>query len=107
MAGTVDYIAFEKEYVEARLAEIKEYLDSNPFNEITDRILVLQGAKGPVEKVVSSIEVQQKAYTTTLKEYMSLMEAASKLREREAAQIKARGNAHISTLAKGFINQEK
>lgn len=101
-----NYIGEELEWLENRLLEIKEDVDSNPYSEISDRIVSLMGAHGPSEKVVASAEAQKTALRAALKEYVVLLEMVDKLREKEEQkQIEARGNVEVSPRVKALLNK--
>lgn len=103
MATQKIFIEPELDWLEQRLQEIKEDIDSKPYTEIKDRTITLFGVQGNSEKVVATEEAQKKAQREALKEYTALLADVDKLRERQEAKIQARGKAEISSLAKNFL----
>jgi len=98
-----NYITEELDWLEQRANEIKEEVETNPYNSLSDRIVMLEGAKGPSEKVVSNKEAQQKARREALKDYSFLIEAIGKLREAEEKKIEARGGQSVGGMMKRKI----
>jgi hypothetical protein len=78
------YINAELEWAEQKLVEWKNYVDSNPFHEMKDRIEWKPTAKGGMmPMVVASIEAQIKCVRDTMKEYLLLLEQVEKMRQAE------------------------
>ena len=78
------YINAELEWAEQKLVEWKNYVDSNPFHEMKDRIEWKPTAKGGMmPMVVASIEAQIKCVRDTMKEYLLLLEQVERMRQAE------------------------
>jgi len=76
------FISAELNWAEQQLSTWKMYIDKNPFYEMTDRINYKETKNGGIiPVVVASIESQQKNIRDTMKDYLSLLEVVSKLRE--------------------------
>lgn len=95
MATQKIFIEPELDWLEQRLQEIKEDIDSKPYTDIMDRIVTLDGSRGPSDKVVATEESQKKAQREALKEYTILLGEVDKLREKEEAKKEARGGGDI------------
>lgn len=95
-----NYIDMELEWLETKAAQIREYVDKNPFHKMKERIVSVNGK----ETIAATIETQQKNIRDSLKDYTLIIEAISKLREKEAAQkSQTRGDADLSPLEDGQI----
>jgi hypothetical protein len=102
------YIEEELEYLERKAAQIKNYVENPPMHEITDRIEQLMTAKGPVEKVVATIEAQLKSKREALKDYAIIIEAINRLRaSEEAKKIEARGGGAINGIMASRLQANK
>jgi hypothetical protein len=92
----VNYIELELEWLEARAEELKRYCDSNPISHLRDRVLD--------RKVTATIEQQITSIRNTLQDYIKIIEAISKLREREETKkISSRGNQELTPFETGEI----
>ena len=103
MAAKQLYIIDELEWLEDRLREIKADIDSKPYAHITDRIVALEGARGPSETIAATEESQKKAQRDALREYTSLLEATNKLREQEEIKMQTRGGANVNSKMKRLV----
>lgn len=91
------FIFEDLEWLEARLQELKEYIDANPLTNLEDRIHWKETAKGGmIPTVTASKETQRKDLTQALKDYAQLLEVINKLREIEEKKIEARGGKEVS-----------
>lgn len=96
MAKKEIYIEAELQWAEDKLQEWKEYVDSNPFAKLVDRIeWKPTGKGGMLPMVIASKEAQMKCLRDTLKEYFLLLEQVNKMREAEEKAKVARGGADI------------
>lgn len=95
MAKKEIYINTELDWAEQRLNEWKEYIDNNPINGLTDRMVERSTPKGTVSAVSATIESQVKSIRDTMKEYLQLLEVVDKLREKEEAKKEARGSSGV------------
>lgn len=91
-----NFIGMELEWLEKKAKEIREYCNK-PIHKLTDRL----GGEG---KVISKIEDQVKSMRETLKDYILIIDALDKLREKEEAKTPSvRGDQELSPLEKGEI----
>jgi len=89
------YIGMELEWLEKKASEIREYCDQ-PIHKITDR--------KDGNKIVSKKEEQIKSIRETLQDYIKIVEALDRLREKEEAKSPSvRGDQELSPLEKGEI----
>lgn len=86
------YIDVELDWAEKQLASWKEYVDSHPINELTDRIHITSTGK---VTVVATIEQQGKFIQETMKNYVSLLKDVQALRKVEQYKKEARGSEKI------------
>jgi hypothetical protein len=91
-----NFIGMELEWLEKKAKEIREYCNK-PIHKLTDRL----GADG---KVISKIEDQVKSMRETLKDYIYIVEALDRLREKEESKAPSvRGDQELSPMEKGEI----
>jgi len=89
------YIGMELEWLEKKAKEIREYCNQ-PIHKLSDRLI---GGK-----VVAKKEDQIKSVRETLKDYILIVEALDRLREKEEAKDPSvRGDQELSPLEKGEI----
>lgn len=100
-------ISEELIWLEKRLQDIKDDIDSQQYSKIEDRIVTLATAKGTMQKVSATEEQQKKAIREALKEYTILLAEVDKLREAEKAKIKGRGSANINSRMKNLMAERK
>lgn len=94
------YIDMELKWLEEKAAQIKEYVDKNPFHKMKERIVVVNDK----QTIAATIETQQKNIRDSLKDYTLILEAISKLREKEeAVKLQTRGDAELSPMEDGQI----
>ena len=102
------YINAELEWAEQKLVEWKNYVDSNPFHEMKDRIEWKPTAKGGMlPMVIASIEAQGKFIQETMKNYLALLEVVDKLRSAEEAKVEVRGKGELSGAAEQWLKNRK
>lgn len=90
-----NYIGMELEWLEKKAKEIREYCNQ-PIHKLTDR------AVG--DKVIAKKEDQVKSIRETLKDYILIVEAIDRLREKEESKgPQVRGDQELSPLEKGEI----
>lgn len=108
MAGKKDiYISAELDWAEEKLAEWRDYIDSNPIPELKDRIEWKPTARGgAIPMVIASQESQIKCIRDTMKEYLALLEQVNKLREIEAKRLEARGGKDVGGIMNLKLNTE-
>ena len=102
-----NYAELELDWIEAKLLELKKYVDANPIDKLTDRVAykVVKGG-GTMPIVIADIEKQIKSIRDTLADYLKFTEAVSKLRETEETKKKsqARGDQELSPLEQGMLD---
>lgn len=92
---TNGYIDLDLEWLEKKAKEIKKYCDQ-PLHKLTDRII--DG------KVISKIEDQMKSIRDALQDYIRIIEAIDRLKEKEGAKkITSRGDQELSPFETGGI----
>lgn len=92
----VNYIEMELDWLEGKAEELKIYCDTNPINRLSERIV--DG------KVVETIGQQIKTIRDTLQDYIKIVEAIDKLREKEEVKkITTRGDQELSPLETGEV----
>lgn len=100
------YVDEELDWLDKRLQDIKSFIDDNPYHTLKDRkVWITVGDEGKeIEKVVATIEQQQKSIRESLKDYALIAEAVSKLRKtEEEKQLKVRGNEDLTPMENGEI----
>lgn len=100
---TNSYIGFELDWLEKKAEQLRLYVDSNPFDQLQDRKVEKETARGITEEISATIEAQLRSLTQALKDYAQIIEIVDKLREKEEAKIESRGNQEVSSLAKNFM----
>lgn len=91
-----NYVGMELDWLEKKAKEIREYCDK-PIHKLKDRL----GADG---KVIAKIEDQVKSVRETLKDYILIVEALDRLREKEESkEPSVRGDQELSPFEKGEI----
>jgi hypothetical protein len=89
------YIGMELEWLEKKAAEIREYCNQ-PIHKITDR--------KDGQRVIAKKEEIIKSIRETLKDYILIVEALDRLREKDAAKgPDVRGDQELSPFEKGEI----
>src|SRR5690606_30756573 len=97
------FIKEDLDWLKNRAQEIKDYIDANPYHKISDRIEVFETTKGPADKLIASIETQQKAQREALKDYALILEAIDKLEQIEEKKNNVRGGDDLTPLERGDI----
>jgi hypothetical protein len=100
-----NYIDMELEWLEMKAEQLRAYVDSNPLSSLTDRIQYRETRNGgAIPVVVATIEQQHKNIRDTLKDYALIVDAISKLREKEEQKkLLTRGDAELSPIEQGDI----
>jgi hypothetical protein len=101
-----NYVELELEWLENKAEDLKKYVDTNPINELKDRVnykTVKGGGQIPI--ISSTIEQQIKSIRDTLQDYIKIIDAISKLREKDesAKKINARGNQTLTPMEMGIV----
>lgn len=93
------YSAFGLEWLKKKADELKKYVDSNPFDELRDRIEIVNGK----EMLAATIEKQIASITQALKDYGAILEIIAKIEDRENKKIEnIRGDEKIGVIAQKF-----
>jgi hypothetical protein len=98
------YSQYEIEFLEGKLVELEQYIQSNPFHTLDDRLGWRAGKNGDeISYVIATKEVQRKDITQAIKDYADIALQVDKLREKDIAKIEARGSTKISKNAEDFL----
>lgn len=90
------YIELELKWLEKKAQELKDYCDNNPVNKL--RVEITAG------RLTATIQQQIKCIRETLQDYVKLIEAIDKLREKESSKgPQVRGDQELSPMEKGEI----
>lgn len=101
-------IEYELEFLETKLQELKEYIQSNPFNELKDRMAYKETKGGGVIPIcVANKEAQRKDLTQALKDYAEILRTVDSMREKEEAKVEVRGKGDLSGNAEEFLKNRK
>lgn len=109
MAKQNTYINTELDWAEQQLEAWKSYIDTNPINELKDRVQYKETRNGGViPMVVATVESQIKSIRDTMKEFLSLLEVVNKLREaEEKKKIAVRGDTQLGAMAQDYLDKRK
>ncbi len=92
-----NYIEMELDWLEAKAEELRQYCDQTPIVSITDRRVS--------GRIAATIEQQIKSIRDTLQDYIKIIEAIEKLREKEETKKTAiRGDQELSPLESGDVD---
>ena len=101
-------IEYELDFLEKKLQELKDYIESNPFSSLSDRINFKETRNGGiVQTVVASKEVQRKDLTQALKDYADILRTVESMREKEEAKIESRGKGEITGQASKWLENKQ
>ncbi len=90
------FIDMDLKWLEQKAKELKDYCDSPPISQLTDRVV---GGK-----CMATIEEQVTSRRNTLKDYLQILEAIDKLKEIESSKkVATRGDAELSPLEMGTL----
>ena|SRR5260221_5046303 len=93
----INYIEMELVWLEGKAEELRQYCDQTPVAKIVDR--KIQG------RMAATIEQQVKSIRDSLQDYIKIIEAIEKLREKEEIKKTAiRGDQELSPLESGEID---
>jgi ribosomal protein S2 len=91
-----NYIEMELEWLERKAQELRDYCDVTPVAKIKDRII---GGR-----LTANIEQQIKSIRETLQDYIKIIDAIDRLRDKEASKSpQVRGDQELSPMEKGEI----
>jgi hypothetical protein len=102
MSKKTNYILEDLDWLEAKIKDIRAYVDNHPFETLTDRTEIVMSAKGtPVIKITATIEAQNRELRAMLKDYFSWLPEINRLRmERAESQVEIRGGGEMSGIMK-------
>ena len=104
----VNLIEYELEFLEMKLQELKEYIESNPFSSLQDRMAYKETKSGGVIPIcIANKEAQRKDLTQALKDYVEILQSVDKLRTAEEAKVEVRGKGELSSMAEDFLKSRK
>lgn len=90
------YIEMDLEWLEGKAEELRSYCDAKPIAQLRDRIVD--------RKLMATIEQQVTSIRNTMQDYIKIIEAIDKLREKEETKkISTRGDQELSPLETGSI----
>lgn len=100
------YIEYELEFLETKLQELKEYIESNPFSKLEDRMAYKETKGGGLIPIcVANKEAQRKDLTQALKDYAEMLQTIQKMREEESKKIEIRGKGEMSSQAEEWLKK--
>jgi hypothetical protein len=104
----VSLIEYELEFLESKLSELKDYIESNPFSTLQDRMAYKETKNGGVIPIcIANKEAQRKDLTQALKDYVEILQSVDKLRNVEQAKVEVRGNGEMSAMAEDWLKNRK
>jgi hypothetical protein len=100
-----NYIEMELEWLEGKAEELRAYCDANPITHLEARMAYREvRGGGMVPMIVETIGQQIKTIRDTLQDYIKIIEAIDRLREKEASKkMITRGDQELSPLESGAI----
>lgn len=97
-------IEYELEFLEEKLKELKEYIQSNPYSSLTDRMAWKETKNGGAIPIcIANKEAQRKDLTQALKDYAEILRTVESMREKEEAKVDVRGGGELSLQARKFL----
>lgn len=93
------------EWAKERAEEIRREVESQPYDQIKDRIVTLNGSHGPSDKVVATKEVIEAARRKALVDYVQLQELISQIEERDEAKLEGRGGKTLNHRQLSLLNK--
>jgi hypothetical protein len=97
-------IEYELEFLENKLQELKEYIEANPFSQLTDRMAWKETkGGGAIPICIANKEAQRKDLTQALKDYAEILRTVDSMREKEEAKIEVRGKGEMSAMAESWL----
>lgn len=101
-------IEYELEFLENQLAELKEYIEANPYSQLADRMNYKETKNGGmIQLCVANKESQRKDLTQALKDYAEILRTVDAMREKEESKIEVRGKVELGHQAKKFLENRK
>lgn len=98
-------IEYELEFLETKLEELRQYIETTPFSTLTDRMAYKETRGGGVIPMcVATKEAQRKDITQALKDYAEILRTVDAMRTLESKKIIAvRGDAQLGSQAAKFL----
>jgi hypothetical protein len=102
-------IEYELDFLDKQLAELKEYIEANPYSTLTDRMQYKETKNGGMVSVcVANKESQRKDLTQALKDYAEILRTVDAMREKqEAKAVPVRGGVELGSMAEDFLKSRK
>lgn len=101
-------IEYELEFLENKLQELKGYIESNPFSQLTDRMAWKETKNGgSIPICIANKEAQRKDLTQALKDYAEILRTVDSMREKEESKVEIRGKGEMSSMAEDFLKNRK
>ena len=101
-------IEYELEFLENKLQELKEYIEANPFSQLTDRMAWKETkGGGAIPICIANKEAQRKDLTQALKDYAEILRTVDSMREKEEAKVEVRGKGELSSMAEDFLKSRQ
>ena len=101
-------IEYELAFLEAKLQELKEYIEANPFSKLKDRMAWKETkGGGQIPICIANKETQRKDLTQALKDYAEILRTVDSMREKEEAKVELRGKAELGGQAEEFLKGRK
>lgn len=101
-------IEYELEFLENKLKELKEYIEANPFSQLSDRMAYKETRNGGMIPIcIANKEAQRKDLTQALKDYAEILRTVDSMREKEETKIEVRGKKELSGQAEEFLKDRK
>lgn len=89
-------IEYELEFLETQLAELKSYIEANPYSKLEDRMSSKLTKNGGIVLVcVANKEAQRKDLTQALKDYAEILRTVDSMREKDELKKEARGTGTV------------
>lgn len=101
-------IEYELEFLEIKLQELKEYIQANPFSQLTDRMAWKETKNGGAIPIcIANKEAQRKDLTQALKDYAEILRTVDSMREKEASKVEVRGGGELGSMAEDFLKNRQ
>lgn len=101
-------IEYELEFLENKLQELKDYIEANPFSQLSDRMAWKETkGGGAIPICIANKEAQRKDLTQALKDYAEILRTVDSMREKEQAKVEVRGKGELSSMAEDFLKNRK
>ena len=100
-------IEYELEFLETKLQELKDYIEANPFSNLSDRMAWKETKNGGAIPIcIANKEAQRKDLTQALKDYAEILRTVDSMREKEATKIESRGKGEVTGQASRWIKSK-